>query len=141
MDEIIITFRTRIYRWVYTPFSGQFPFYIVLAAFTLMSFLLPFLEESNKAFTSETWLWGLDYMFCILTVQAMGYVPAIFFQAQLAADSYQKILVPVLLQLMMVAVISHLLSALVPAPCNIPFSFTNGLSVGVIWALIFSNRS
>ena len=96
----------------------------------------------RKPFTVATFegleFFNVDYKILLIIAQVLGYMSAKFIGIKLISELKNNKRMTYLISLIVFAELSLLFFALVPAPINILFMFTNGLSLGMVWGLVFS---
>jgi MFS family permease len=96
----------------------------------------------RKPFTVATFenmvFFGLDYKIILIIAQVLGYALSKFIGIKLISElSSNKRLVYLLLMIGL-AQMSLILFGWIPAPYNTIFMFMNGLSLGMVWGVVFS---
>ncbi len=81
---------------------------------------------------------GISFKSAIVIAQVFGYMTAKFIGIKFISEVNKARRAAYILSLIGASHVSLLLLALVPKPFNVFFLFTNGLSLGLIWGLVFS---
>ncbi len=81
---------------------------------------------------------GVDYKILLVIAQVLGYALSKFVGIKVISELKPNRRLIYLISLIVLAEISLLLFAWVPAPYNIPFMFLNGFPLGMIWGIVFS---
>jgi hypothetical protein len=109
---------------ILTTFATYFCVYGYRKAFSVASF---------KGFS----VMGIDLKVFLVITQVLGYTLAKFIGIKVVSELSYKKRTFVLVLLVLMAELSLLLFALIPFPYNVLFLFFNGLSLGMIWGIIF----
>jgi len=102
--------------------------------FCMYGFRKPF---SATTFDGER-AFGISFKSALVVAQVFGYMTAKFIGIKFISEVNKSKRAFYILALIGASHISLLLLALVPKPFNVFFLFTNGLSLGLIWGLVFS---
>ncbi|MEO5681961.1 MAG: DUF5690 family protein [Chitinophagaceae bacterium] len=102
--------------------------------FCMYGFRKPF---SATTFDGEM-AFGISFKSALVVAQVFGYMGAKFIGIKFISEINKKKRAFYILSLIGAAHISLLLLALIPKPFNVFFLFTNGLSLGLIWGIVFS---
>ncbi|WP_421804728.1 DUF5690 family protein [Flagellimonas sp.] len=81
---------------------------------------------------------GVDYKILLVIAQVLGYALSKFVGIKVISELKPNRRLFYLISLIVLAEISLLLFAWVPAPYNIPLMFLNGFPLGMIWGIVFS---
>jgi MFS family permease len=96
----------------------------------------------RKPFTVATFegiqVFGIDYKILLIIAQVIGYVISKFIGIKIISELKSNQRIFYLLGLIGIAEIALVLFAIVPKPYNIFFMFINGISLGMIWGIVFS---
>jgi len=96
----------------------------------------------RKPFTVATFenlvFWGLDYKIILIICQVLGYALSKFIGIKLISELRSNKRLVYLFFMIGIAQISLIFFGLIPAPYNIIFMFVNGLSLGMVWGVVFS---
>jgi len=99
----------------------------------MYGFRKPFTAASFSGVT----LFGISYKVVLVISQVIGYMLSKFYGIRFIAAMQPARRAGFIVRLILVAWISLLLFALVPAPYNFIFMFINGLPLGMVWGLVF----
>jgi len=102
--------------------------------FCMYGFRKPF---SAATFDGEK-AFGISFKSALVVAQTFGYMTAKFIGIKFISEVNRSKRAFYIVALIGAAHISLLLLALLPKPWNVFFLFTNGLSLGLIWGLVFS---
>ncbi|HTL08243.1 MAG TPA: DUF5690 family protein [Chitinophagaceae bacterium] len=102
--------------------------------FCMYGFRKPF---SATTFDGER-AFGISFKSALVVAQVFGYMTAKFIGIKFISELKKARRAFYILGLIAASHLSLLLLALVPKPFNVFFLFTNGLSLGLIWGLVFS---
>lgn len=83
-------------------------------------------------------VFGVDYKIVLIIAQVLGYMLSKFIGIKLISELRAERRLVYLLSMIFVAEMSLVLFGLVAAPYNFIFMFVNGLSLGMIWGIVFS---
>jgi MFS family permease len=83
-------------------------------------------------------VFGLAFKDALVISQVLGYMFSKFFGIKFIAELKKVGRGKTILLLVGISWISMLLFAMVPAPLNVVFLFTNGFPLGIIWGVVFS---
>lgn len=96
----------------------------------------------RKPFTVATFenlvFFGLDYKIILIIAQVLGYALSKFIGIKLISELRSNKRLVYLLLMIGLAQMSLILFGWVPAPYNTIFMFVNGLSLGMVWGVVFS---
>ncbi|MFC4095669.1 DUF5690 family protein [Euzebyella saccharophila] len=96
----------------------------------------------RKPFTVATFenlsFLGVDYKIVLIISQVLGYMLSKFIGIKMISELQPKSRLPYLLVMIILAELSLVGFGLLPNPYNILFMFLNGLSLGMIWGVVFS---
>lgn len=111
--------------------------YASLTAFCLYTCIYAF----RKTFTAATFeglaYWGITYKVWLITFQVVGYGLAKFAGIKIISELRANARATGILLMSVVAGISWFFFAIVPAPWNLVFLFTNGFPLGMVWGMVF----
>jgi len=102
--------------------------------FCMYGFRKPF---SAATFDGEK-AFGISFKSALVVAQTFGYMTAKFIGIKFISEVNRSRRAFYILALISAAHFSLLLLALLPKPWNVFFLFSNGLSLGLIWGLVFS---
>ncbi|MEO5595422.1 MAG: DUF5690 family protein [Chitinophagaceae bacterium] len=115
-----------LFAWAaFASFATYFCMYGFRKPFSATTF------DGEKAF-------GISFKSALVVAQTFGYMTAKFIGIKFISEVNKAKRAFYILSLIGASHISLLLLALVPKPFNVFFLFTNGLSLGLIWGLVFS---
>lgn len=96
----------------------------------------------RKPFTvgvfEELSLFGIDYKIVLIIAQVFGYTFSKFMGIKMIAELKPKQRFPYILSMIFLAEVSLFFFGLVAFPYNFLFMFLNGISLGMIWGIVFS---
>ncbi len=129
--------RHKITRWLENTHTIWFTIYASFCAFALYTCVYAFRKTFAVATFSDHSFAGFDYKVWLVTFQVIGYALAKFIGIKVISELKAHSRGFGILLMVAIAGISWLLFALVPAPYNIIFLFTNGLPLGMVWGMVF----
>lgn len=132
LNEHIIT------RWLRTAHPLWFTLYASLSAFLLYTCVYIFRKTFSVATFDGLVYWGISYKVWLVTFQVVGYSLSKFIGIKIVSEIKANARTKGIFSMVLVAGVSWLLFALIPAPHNLIFLFTNGLPLGMVWGMIFS---
>ena len=100
----------------------------------MYAFRKPFLAAQYQ----ELALWDLDYKVILIIAQVLGYTVSKFLGIKVVSEATVQSRLMMIVKLIMTAWLMLLMFGLIPYPYNFIFLFFNGLSLGMIWGLVFS---
>lgn len=109
----------------FASFGTYFCMYAFRKPFTVATF-------ENIAFI------GIDYKILLIISQVLGYMLSKFIGIQLISELSPNRRLPYLLGMILLAEGCLIAFGVLSAPYNIIFMFLNGLSLGMIWGIVFS---
>lgn len=120
--------------------SSRFVFsiYAIAAAFSTYACMYAFRKPFTAATFSGLSLWSIDYKVVLVISQVAGYALAKFLGIKVVSEMPAGKRARTILMLIGFAELSLLFFGLLPHPYNAFFLFLNGLSLGMIWGLVFS---
>lgn len=127
----------KITQWLEKTNTVWFTIYASFCAFALYTCVYAFRKTFAVATFSGHTFAGFDYKVWLVTFQVMGYALAKFIGIKVISELKAHSRGFGTLLMVAVAGVSWLLFALVPAPYNIVFLFTNGLPLGMVWGMVF----
>ena len=96
----------------------------------------------RKPFTVATYeglsILGVDYKICLILAQVVGYMLAKFIGIKVISELRSSQRLRYLIAMIVVAELALLCFGWFPLPYNAFFLFINGLSLGMIWGVVFS---
>ncbi|MEA1786531.1 DUF5690 family protein [Arenibacter sp. GZD96] len=102
--------------------------------FCMYAFRKPFAVGTFENLT----VFGVDYKIMLIIAQVLGYMLSKFIGIKWISELKHHRRLRNLLSMIFVAEISLVLFGLVAIPYNFMFLFVNGLSLGMIWGIVFS---
>lgn len=119
--------------------SGQlwFTLFAALSAFSLYTCVYAFRKTFSVATFEGLEYFGVDYKVWLVTFQVIGYACAKFIGIKVIAELGAHARARGILLMVGIAGLSWLFFAIVPAPYNLVFLFTNGLPLGMVWGMVF----
>jgi len=133
---------SRIERWLSESPRAVMTLYVMVAAFTayasMYAFRKPFTATGYDGLTAFT-LFGVVFSYKPIAIisQLLGYMGSKFIGIKVASEASMKRRAPLVLGLILFAELMLLMFALALAPYNLIFLFLNGLSLGMVWSLLF----
>lgn len=121
------------YRDIYVALFASVITFLTYAS--VYAFRKPFTVGS---FSKAPLIFGMAYKDALVIVQVLGYMLSKFYGIKFIAELKHIGRGKIILLLVGISWISLLLFAIIPAPFNIIFLFTNGFPLGIIWGIIFS---
>lgn len=109
----------------FASFGAYFCMYAFRKPFTVATF-------ENLAFM------GVDYKILLIISQVLGYMFSKFIGIKLISELKVSQRLPYLWGMIALAEVSLVAFGMAPLPYNIAFMFVNGLSLGMIWGIVFS---
>ncbi len=126
-----------ITRWLKSTHGFWFALYATLMAFGLYTCVYAFRKTFSVATFDGISYAGISYKVWLVTFQVVGYSVSKFAGIKIISELKSASRSLGILLMVGIAGISWLLFALVPAPYNIVFLFTNGFPLGLVWGMIF----
>ncbi|MEP6948170.1 MAG: DUF5690 family protein, partial [Ginsengibacter sp.] len=121
------------YRDMYVALFASVITFLTYAS--VYAFRKPFTVGS---FGNAPLIFGMAYKDALVIIQVLGYMLSKFYGIKFIAELKHIGRGKIILLLVGISWSSLLLFAIVPAPFNIIFLFTNGFPLGIIWGIIFS---
>lgn len=112
--------------------------YAAVAAFLTYTMIFGFRKSYTVCTFDGLRFWGLNYKIILVLSQMIGYLLAKFYGIKFISELKRLGRHKIILILVGVSWLSWLLFALVPAPYNMIFLFTNGFPLGMLWGVVFS---
>ena len=116
----------------------QFLAYGALASFGTYFCMYAFRKPFTVATFENLYFLGVDYKIVLIITQVIGYMLSKFIGIKMISELKAKSRLPYLLAMIVLAELSLIFFGWVPSPYNISFMFLNGLSLGMIWGVVFS---
>jgi len=124
-------------RWLRQLHPVGFTIYASLTAFCLYTCVYAFRKTFAAATFEGLAYAGISYKVWLVTFQVLGYALSKFIGIRVISELRAGARSVGILIMVIVAGASWLLFALVPAPYNVIFLFTNGLPLGMVWGMVF----
>jgi hypothetical protein len=126
-----------ITKWLKQTNPVLFTLYASLSAFCLYTCVYAFRKTFPAATFEGLSFLGMSYKSWLVIFQVVGYGMSKFIGIKVISELKAHSRATGILLMVAVAGTSWLLFALVPAPYNIIFLFTNGLPLGMVWGMVF----
>lgn len=126
-----------ISQWFGKRNSFWFTLLVSLSAFSLYTCVYAFRKTFAAATFEDLAFFGISYKVLLVTFQVCGYAMSKFFGIKIIAELNPKKRSHGILLMILIAGFSWLLFAIVNAPFNLMFLFFNGLSLGLVWGMVF----
>ncbi|KZN38087.1 DUF5690 family protein [Pseudoalteromonas luteoviolacea] len=107
-----------------------------LTYFSMYAFRKPFSVNSYDAYNNSDWL--VSFKVALILAQVFGYLCAKLVGVKVIAEMQPSRRVYAILGMILSAELALVLFALTPNGINVVWLFVNGLSLGMIWGLVFS---
>ena len=124
-------------RWLQSTHGFWFVLFTTLSVFCLYTCVFALRKTYSVATFDGVTLWGYDYKGFLVISQVLGYGLSKFIGIKIIAELHSKSRAGGILCMISIAMVSWFLFAIVPAPYNIIFLFTNGFPLGMIWGMVF----
>lgn len=116
----------------------QFLMYGIFSSFGTYFCMYAFRKPFTVATFENLYFLGLDYKIILVVVQVFGYMISKFLGIKLVSELQKKWRLHYLIAMILIAEVSLILFAIVPHTYSFIFMFCNGLSLGLIWGIVFS---
>ncbi len=126
-----------ITRWLRDANPVWFTLYASVSAFCLYTCVYAFRKTFAVATFDGMAYFGISYKGLLVISQVLGYALSKFIGIKIISELKATSRSVGILLMVSIAGVSWLLFALVPAPYNIVFLFTNGLPLGMVWGMVF----
>lgn len=126
-----------ITKWLKQTNPVLFTLYASLSAFCLYTCVYAFRKTFPAATFEGLSFLGMSYKSWLVIFQVVGYGMSKFIGIKVISELKAHSRAKGILLMVAVAGVSWLLFAIVPAPYNIIFLFTNGLPLGMVWGMVF----
>lgn len=136
MQEIEIS-KSNITRWLEQTNGVWFSIYAAGSAFCLYTCVYSFRKTFSVATFQGVEFWNVSYKSWLVIFQVIGYALSKFVGIKIISELKASSRSTGILFMVSMAVVSWLLFAMIPPPYNILFLFTNGLSLGMVWGMVF----
>lgn len=110
----------------------------ILAAFGAYFCTYAFRKPFSTGLFAGYSIGEVEYKTVIIIAQVIGYMASKFIGVKVISELKSQKRLILIVSLILVAWLSLIAFALVPAPYNIPFMFLNGLPLGMVWGIVFS---
>lgn len=131
------TSNTSISRWLSHTHPVWFTLYASISAFCLYTCVYAFRKTFSVATFDGMQFAGISYKVWLVTFQVIGYALSKFIGIKVISELKARSRAFGILLMVIIAGLSWFFFALVPAPYNIVFLFTNGLPLGLVWGMVF----
>ncbi len=128
---------SKITSWLKKNNGFSFTLYASLAAFCLYTCVYAFRKTFAAATFEGITYWGIGYKELLVIFQVIGYALSKFIGIKVISELKAQSRASGILLMVAIAGTSWFLFAIVPAPYNIIFLFTNGLPLGMVWGMVF----
>src|SRR5688572_14538247 len=128
---------SRITQWLKQTNSFWFSLYAAVMGFCLYTFVYAFRKTFSVATFEGIIYAGISYKVWLVVFQVVGYALSKFVGIKVISELKASSRAIGILLMVGIAGISWLFFAMVPAPYNIIFLFTNGFPLGLVWGMIF----
>jgi MFS family permease len=128
---------TSLRHWLGNTNAIWFTLYASISAFCLYTCVYAFRKTFSVATFDGLQFAGISYKVWLVTFQVIGYALSKFIGIKVISELKARSRALGILLMVTVAGLSWFLFALVPAPYNIIFLFTNGLPLGLVWGMVF----
>jgi len=136
MQEIGIS-KSRITRWLEQTNGVWFSIYAAGSAFCLYTCVYSFRKTFSVATFQGMEFWNVSYKSWLVIFQVIGYALSKFIGIKVISELKAASRSNGILLMVSIAVASWVLFAFISPPYNIIFLFTNGLSLGMVWGMVF----
>lgn len=109
-----------------------------IAAFCTYSCMYAFRKPYTAATFDGLAFLHINYKTWLIIAQLLGYTLSKFYGIKFISESVSKNKAKLIIVLILLAWLSLLLFAVIPAPYNIICLFLNGFPLGMVWGLVFS---
>lgn len=124
-------------QWLKQTNGFWFALYATVTAFCLYTCVYAFRKTFAAATFDEMVYAGVSYKVWLVTSQVVGYAASKFIGIKVISELKATARATGIVLMVSIAALSWLFFALVPAPYNIIFLFTNGFPLGLLWGMIF----
>lgn len=114
-----------------------FTLYAAVTGFCLYTCVYAFRKTFTAATFDDLVYWGVSYKVWLITFQVIGYGLAKFAGIKIISELKANARAAGILLMVSIAALSWLFFAVVPAPYNLIFLFTNGFPLGMVWGMVF----
>jgi hypothetical protein len=135
--SMVLSNNSRITQWLRKTNGFSFSLYATVMAFCLYTCVYAF-RKTYAAATFEGLVFaGISYKVWLITFQVVGYAISKFVGIKVISELKPSSRLAGIVLMVTIAGISWFFFAVVPAPYNILFLFTNGFPLGLVWGMIF----
>src|SRR6187551_3726857 len=134
---MVSTHKSPITTWLENTNAFWFALYTTVMVFSLYTSVFAFRKTFAVATFEGIEYLGISYKVWLVTFQVIGYAAAKFVGIKVISELKAASRAVGILVTVAVAGLSWMLFALVPAPYNIIFLFTNGFPLGLVWGMVF----
>ena len=118
--------------------SLQIGLYAAVTVFLTYTMVFGFRKSFTVATFDRITVAGYSYKTILVICQMLGYMLAKFYGIKYISELKRHGRGQIIMLLTLIAWLSWLFFALVPAPYNIVFLFINGFPLGMLWGVVFS---
>lgn len=129
--------KSRVTLWLEKTNSFWFALFTTVMAFSLYTSVYAFRKTFAVATFEGIQYLGISYKVWLVTFQVIGYASSKFVGIKVISELKASSRALGILLMVTIAGLSWLFFALVPAPYNIAFLFTNGFPLGLVWGMVF----
>ncbi len=129
--------KSNITCWLEQTNGVWFSIYAAGSAFCLYTCVYSFRKTFSVATFEGIEFWNVSYKSWLVIFQVIGYALSKFIGIKIISELKPSSRSKGILIMVLLAVISWLLFALIPPPYNLIFLFTNGLPLGMVWGIVF----
>lgn len=123
---------------IFKSFNSKIVVNGALASFVLYFCMYAFRKPFSVATFEGLQVLGIDYKILLILTQVVGYMSAKFIGIKIVSSLRPSKRAFYLVAMILTAEVSLVLFGLVTKPYNISLFFFNGLSLGMIWGIVFS---
>ena len=136
-ESVMSDKESRITHWLRNANPVWLTLYASISAFCLYTCVFAFRKTFPAARFEGLSFLGMNYKSWLIILQVVGYGMAKFIGIKVISELKAHSRALGILLMCAIAGLSWLLFAIVPAPYNIIFLFTNGLPLGMVWGMVF----
>lgn len=125
-------------NWLSQIHSVWFTLYTALSAFGLYTCVYAFRKTFAAATFADLVFLGIDYKVWLVTAQVLGYALSKFLGIRIISELKAETRSIGILTMVAIAGFSWLIFGLMPSPYNLICLFANGLSLGLVWGMVFA---
>lgn len=120
-----------------TSSTFAFTLYAAITGFCLYTSIYAFRKTFTAATFEDLAYLGVSYKVWLITFQVVGYGLAKFAGIKIISELQATARARGILIMVIIATVSWFFFAIVPAPYNLVFLFTNGFPLGMVWGMVF----